>query len=69
MPDARPTLYLSRLLPDPVMVIVRKQFQLVQEPVDALPTPSALREGLCQADVAIVTLGDRIDAEIIHAAT
>jgi len=64
-----PTLYLSRLLPDPVMAIVRERFQLVQEPLDALPTPSALREGLCQADAAIVTLGDRIDAETIHAAT
>ena len=69
MTDRRPTLYLSRPLPDPVMAIVREQFQLVQEPVDALPTPSALREGLCQADVAIVTLGDRIEAETIHAAT
>ena len=69
MTDRRPTLYLSRLLPDPVMAIVRKRFQMVQEPVDALPTPSALREGLCQADAAIVTLGDRIDAESIHAAT
>jgi len=65
----RPTLYLSRLLPDPVMAIVRERFQLVREPLDALPTPSALREGLCQADAAIVTLGDRIDAETIHAAT
>ncbi len=67
--DVRPTLYLSRLLPDPVMAIVRGHFQLVQEPVDELPAPSALREGLCQADAAIVTLGDRIDAESIHAAT
>jgi len=67
--DTRSTLYLSRLLPDPVMAIVRKRFQLVHEPVDALPAPSALREGLCQADAAIVTLGDRIDAETIHAAT
>jgi len=41
----------------------------VQYPQDALPAPSALREGLCQADAAIVTLGDRIDAETIHAAT
>ncbi len=64
----RPTLYISRLLPDPVMAIVRERFQLVQEPLDTLPTPSALREGLCQADAAIVTLGDRIDAETIHAA-
>ena len=67
--DVRPTLYLSRLLPDPIMAIVRERFQLVQEPVDELPAPSALREGLCQADAAIVTLGDRIDAESIHAAT
>jgi glyoxylate reductase len=67
--DIRPTLYLSRLLPDPVMAIVRERFQLVQEPLDALPALSALREGLCQADAAIVTLGDRIDAETIHAAT
>ena len=69
MTDTRPFLYLSRLLPDPVMAIVRERFQLVQYPHDALPAPSALREGLCQADAAIVTLGDRIDAETIHAAT
>ncbi len=69
MTDTRPTLYLSRLLPDPVMAVVRERFQLVQEPLDALPAPSALREGLCQADAAIVTLGDRIDTETIHAAT
>jgi glyoxylate reductase len=69
MTDTRPTLYLSRLLPDPVMAIVRERFQLVQEPLDVLPPPSALREGLCQADAAIVTLGDRIDAETIHSTT
>ena len=68
MTDTRPTLYLSRLLPNPVMDIVRERFQLVQEPLDALPGPSALHEGLCQADAAIVTLGDYIDAETIHAA-
>jgi len=65
----RPTLYVSRLLPDPVMAIVRERFHLMREPLDALPTPSTLRAGLCQADAAIVTLGDRIDAETIHAAT
>jgi glyoxylate reductase len=51
------------------MVIVRERFRLVQEPLDTLPSPSALREGLCRSDAAIVTLGDRIDAEAIHAAT
>ena len=69
MADTPPILYLSRLLPDPVMVIVRERFQLVQDPHDALPAPSVLREGLCQADAAIVTLGDFIDAETIRAAT
>ena len=69
MTDTRPILYLSRLLPDPVMAIVRERFQLLQYPHDTLPAPSVLREGLCQADAAIVTLGDRIDAETIHAAT
>ena len=69
MTDTRPSLYISRLLPDPVMAIVRERFQLVQEPLDALPSPSALREGLGRSDAAIVTLGDHIDSEAIHAAT
>jgi glyoxylate reductase len=51
------------------MAIVRERFQLVQEPLDTLPSPSALRAGLGQADAAIVTLGDRIDAATIQAAT
>src|SRR5215510_1472963 len=67
--DTRPSLYLSQLLPDPIMVILREEFHLVQEPLDVLPTPQALRDGLSQADAAIVTLGNRIDAETIHAAT
>jgi glyoxylate reductase len=67
--NTRPTLYVSRLLPEPVMGIVRERFELVQEPLDTLPSPSALREGLCRSDAAIVTLGDCIDAETIHTAT
>ena len=69
MTDTRPTLYISRLLPEPVMRIVRERFRLVQEPLDMLPAPSALRAGLCRADAAIVTLGDCIDAETIRTAT
>ena len=69
MSKSRPALYISRLLPNPVMGIARERFQLVQDPHDALPTSSALRDGLCQADAAIVTLGDRIDEGTIHAAT
>src|SRR5688572_10617074 len=51
------------------MAIARERFHLVQDPHDAPATPSALREGLCKADAAIVTLGDRIDSETIHAAS
>jgi glyoxylate reductase len=51
------------------MAIVRERFQMVHEPLDALPSLSALREGLCHTDVAIVTLGDHIEAKTIHAAT
>ena len=67
MTDTRPTLYVSRLLPDPIMAIARERFRLVKEPFDGLPTPPTLREGLCQADAAIVTLDDWIDAETVHA--
>ena len=69
MSTSRPALYISRLLPNSVMGIARERFQLVHDPHDALPVPSALRDGICQADAAIVTLGDRIDAETMYAAT
>ncbi len=68
MSDGKPPLYVSRLLPDPVMATIRERFTLVQEPADAAPVPSALREGLSQAVAAIVTLTDRIDAETIESA-
>ena len=68
MRAVQPALYVSRLLPHPVMAEIRQRFALVQEPIDPAPTPSQLREGLCQAVAAIVTLADRIDAEMIDAA-
>ncbi|HEX9156316.1 MAG TPA: D-glycerate dehydrogenase, partial [Nitrospira sp.] len=68
MTAQKPLLYVSRLLPDPVMAIIRNRFGLVREPGDAPPAASALRDGLMQADAAIVTLTDRIDAETIDAA-
>ena len=68
MTAQKPLLYVSRLLPDPVMAIIRNRFGLVREPGAAPPAASALRDGLMQADAAIVTLTDRIDAETIDAA-
>ncbi len=68
MTAQKPLLYVSRLLPDPVMAMIRERFTLVQEPIDAPAAAPALRDGLRQADAAIVTLTDRIDAETIDAA-
>ena len=65
---AKPPLYVSRILPEPVLAAIRTRFTLVQEPADAPPPPSALRSGLAQAVAAIVTLTDRIDADILAAA-
>ena len=65
---AKPPLYVSRLLPDPVLAAVRTQFTLVQEPLDTPPSPSVLRSGLAKAVAAIVTLTDRIDADVLASA-
>ena len=68
MTAAKPLLYVSRLLPDPVMAAIRERYALVHEPHDIVPSRSALREGLSKAVAAIVTLTDRVDAEIIESA-
>jgi len=68
MTAAKPLLYVSRLLPDPVMAAIRERFTLVQDPIDVVPSRSALQDGLSNAVAAIVTLTDRIDAEIIESA-
>ena len=68
MTDATPLVYVSRLLPDPVMTAIRQRFTLVHEPFDAVPTLLALQKGLSSAAAAIVTLTDSIDAGTIEAA-
>ncbi len=65
----RHRLYISRLLPEPVMTAARARFTLVEEPRDLSPDSAALRRGLADADAAIVTLSDRLDAETIASAT
>jgi glyoxylate reductase len=62
---SRPILYISRLLPDPVMAAARQRFQLVNEPRDMSPSWDAVRAGLREADAAICTLTDRIDAAML----
>ncbi len=66
---AAPLLYISRLLPDPVMAAARQQFQLLNDPRDAAPTEDNLTAGLREADAAICTLTDRVDASMLTAAS
>ncbi len=68
MASAKPLLYASRTLPDPVMAAVRAHYTLVREPSNGPAEPTALRRGLSQAVAAIVTLTDRIDAETLASA-
>lgn len=68
MASAKPLLYVSRLLPDPVMAAVRAQYDLLHEPSNGPAAPAALRQGLSKAVAAIVTLTDRIDADTLASA-
>ena len=68
MASAKPLLYVSRLLPDPVMAAVRAQYDLLHEPSNGPAAPTALRQGLSKAVAAIVTLTDRIDADTLASA-
>jgi glyoxylate reductase len=68
MVSAKPPLYVSRVLPDLVMAAIRQRFTLVREPLDVSSPPSALRSGLSESVAAIVTLSDRIDADILASA-
>jgi glyoxylate reductase len=62
---ARPALYVTRLLPDPIMAVIRKQYRLVAEPTDQPPTPEAHTDYFAQAEAVICTLADRIDAPLL----
>ena len=67
MASSKAALYVSRVLPDQVMAVIRERFRLVQEPLEAPPALSALQSGLSQSAAAIVTLTDRIDAGVLAA--
>jgi len=69
MSEIRPLLYLSRLLPEPVMAAIRERYQLLTEPEEASPSPAVLRQGLQEATAAIVTLSERIDAQSLAASS
>jgi len=51
------------------MTSIRERYRLVTEPLDAVPAPATLRAGLREAEAAIVTLSERIDADILAGAS
>lgn len=67
---ALPTVYVTRLLPAPIMDALRERYRLVAEPAeDAIPTAEELRAGFAQADAVICMLSDSIDADLLSHAT
>lgn len=65
---SRSLLYITRVLPTPVMTRLREQYALFSEPTDQPPTEGELRQGFTQADAVICTLSDRIDATLLSEA-
>ncbi|NOS77329.1 MAG: D-glycerate dehydrogenase [Nitrospira sp.] len=66
---SRPTLYITRPLPAPVMTALRERYTLVSEPVEnQIPTGDDQRRGFAQADAVICTLADPITDELLAAA-
>ncbi len=68
MPYMRARLYLARPLPDPVMAAIRERFQLTVTPADQPPSAAEILAGIRDAQAAICTLNERIDAETLAAA-
>ena len=63
-----PRLYVSRLLPDPVMAVIRERFHLLNSPQEPVPPGYEVLQGLREADAAICTLTETIDGDTLAAA-
>ncbi len=61
-----PTLYVSRLLTDPVMTAIRTRFTLLSEPTPQAPSHDSLIDGLREAEAAIVTLTETITGDVLR---
>lgn len=64
----RTPLYITRLLPAPVMAEIRERYRLIAEPTDEPPTTEQLREGFAQAVAVICTLSVEVDAGLLSRA-
>lgn len=64
----RPKLYIARPFPDLVMAIIQERFQLTVSPADHPPSAAEILAGVRDAQAAICTLNERMDAGILSAA-
>jgi glyoxylate reductase len=62
---SKPTLYVTRPLPDPVMTVLTERFRLTQSPATTPPNRDDLLAGIRDADALICTLAEHIDASIL----
>ncbi len=60
-----PALFVSRLLPDPVMAAIRERFRLTAIPAVEPLSPRALLDGMREAEAAICTLTETIDGAVL----
>lgn len=63
---SRATLYITNLLPEPVMAVLRDRYTLAFEPSETqFPTNDDRRQGFAQADAVICTLADPITDDLL----
>ncbi len=65
----RPTLYITRLLPQPVLEAIPNDYRILAGTTDHSPTADELRHGFAEADAVICTLSDSVDAALLSEAT
>ena len=61
----QPVLYITRILPQPVLDAIPRPYRLIAGPSDRPPSDTELRCGFAEADAVISTLADRIDETVL----
>lgn len=66
---SKPTVYVTRQLPEPVMTALTQRFRLTRPPETAPPTRETILDGIRDADAVICTLAEQIDASVLAEAS
>ena len=66
---SKPTVYVTRQLPEPVMTALTQRFRLTRLPETAPPTRETILDGIRDADAVICTLAEQIDASVLAEAS